>query len=407
MIRGTENMGHGGGSDESWYTCWKHTACTAEMINCQQLTFGLAYSHVKAHQDDTIAFHRLSFPAQLNCRMDAAAKQAIIDLIDVVLQQEVFPLESVAVFVGKEKMTSSTSGVLRFWAYRRLAKQAFHSLNILFADQFEEVDWPSVYDGLHDVPRMFEIWACKQVMDEAPTNLAQHKYKPDHDPKCPSCGVCNETCAHVLHWEEAGRVDSLQRSILLLEQWLIDHQTDRGLRQIIIEYARGRGGTTLLEITRSMDARYSRLAASQEVIGWRRFMEGMISKEMIKIQEQFYDIQGGRLRPKVWASTLVIKLLEVTHGQWLYRNVHVHDSLTGIVATTRKEKLQKEIEDQIELGGNGLAEEDRWMLEINLEDLESTSGETQEYWLLAILAAREYRLLRAQTTTTTTVGTNE
>ena len=156
-----------------------------------------------------------------------------------------------------------------------------------------------------------------------------------------------------------------------------------------------------------MDARYSRLAASQEVIGWRRFMEGMISKEMIKIQEQFYDIQGGRLRPKVWASTLVIKLLEVTHGQWLYRNVHVHDSLTGIVATTRKEKLQKEIEDQIELGGDGLAEEDRWMLEINLDDLESTSGETQEYWLLAILAAREARLLRAQTTTTTTVGTNE
>ena len=122
------------------------------MISCQQLTFGLAYSHVEAHQDDTMAFHWLSFPSQLNCRMDAAAKQAIIDLIDVVLPQEVFPLESVAVFVDKEKMTSSTSGVLLFWACRRLAKQAFHSLNFLFADQFEEINWPSVFDGLHNVP---------------------------------------------------------------------------------------------------------------------------------------------------------------------------------------------------------------------------------------------------------------
>ena len=31
-----------------------------------------------------------------------------------------------------------------------------------------------------------------------------------------------------------------------------------------------------------------------------------------------------------------------------------------------------------------------------MEDLETTSGETQEYWLLAILAAREARLLREQ-----------
>ena len=42
--------------------------------------------------------------------------------------------------------------------------------------------------------------------------------------------------------------------------------------------------------------------------------------------------------------------------------------------------------------------EDKFLLEINLEDLEWTSGETQEYWLLAILAAREARLLRLQQT---------
>ena len=67
-----------------------------------------------------------------------------------------------------------------------------------------------------------------------------------------------------------------------------------------------------------------------------------------------------------------------------------------------QKELQKAIEDQIELGGEGLAEEDRWLLELNLEDLETTSGKTQEYWLLAILAAREFRTLRSQQTTTAT-----
>ena len=128
-------------------------------------------------------------------------------------------------------------------------------------------------------------------------------------------------------------------------------------------------------------------------------MEGMISKEIIHLQSEYYEAQGGRLTPKVWARTLVVKLLEVTHGQWIYRNILVHDAMTGTLATRCKEKLQTEIEDQIELGGEGLSADDKWLLEINLEDLETTSGETQEYWLLAILAARESRALRAQINT--------
>jgi hypothetical protein len=41
-----------------------------------------------------------------------------------------------------------------------------------------------------------------------------------------------------------------------------------------------------------------------------------------------------------------------------------------------------------------MEEEDRWLLEVTLDDLETTSGETQAYWLLAIKAARRAYLLR-------------
>ena len=62
----------------------------------------------------------------------------------------------------------------------------------------------------------------------------------------------------------------------------------------------------------------------------------------------------------------------------------------------RKEELQKEIKDQIELGGSGLDEQDRYLLEINLGDLETSMGEDQYYWLIAIRAARADRILRRQ-----------
>jgi hypothetical protein len=70
------------------------------------------------------------------------------------------------------------------------------------------------------------------------------------------------------------------------------------------------------------------------------------------------------------------------------------DCVSGALATARKEELQSSIEDELELGGEGLAEEDLYLLEINLDDLETTSGELQAYWLISIRAAREWRRLQ-------------
>ncbi len=42
----------------------------------------------------------------------------------------------------------------------------------------------------------------------------------------------------------------------------------------------------------------------------------------------------------------------------------------------------------MESGEAGLLEEDHWMMEVNLGDLENPSEEQEKYWLLAIKAAR-------------------
>ena len=72
----------------------------------------------------------------------------------------------------------------------------------------------------------------------------------------------------------------------------------------------------------------------------------------------------------------------------------VHDKVTGDAVTWRKEEIQTEIEKQQELGVSGLLQEDKYLMEVNLEDLERTSGEREEYWLLAIRAARKASALR-------------
>ncbi len=47
---------------------------------------------------------------------------------------------------------------------------------------------------------------------------------------------------------------------------------------------------------------------------------------------------------------LITKLLEVMHGQWLYRNIHGHDKVADTLVTLRKEETQMEIEGQQALG---------------------------------------------------------
>ena len=90
-----------------------------------------------------------------------------------------------------------------------------------------------------------------------------------------------------------------------------------------------------------------------------------------------------------WGSQLqlVTKLLEVTHKQWLYRNIHMHDAVSGDLVTWQKDDIRwdLDLEDKMKLGGEGLAKEDLYLLEINLDSFDSSisTGEEQAYWQAA------------------------
>ena len=115
--------------------------------------------------------------------------------------------------------------------------------------------------------------------------------------------------------------------------------------------------------------RFRQMALSQDKIGWRRFLEGMISTEITTIQQQYMAVNGSRMSLDKWCTGLITQLLEITLGQWIYRNYVVHDPVSGTLATAKKEELLAEIERQRELSDTGLLEEDKYLAEVNLEDM--------------------------------------
>ena len=74
------------------------------------------------------------------------------------------------------------------------------------------------------------------------------------------------------------------------------------------------------------------------------------------VQEEYQRCVGTVMSIGEWALRAVIKLLKVTHGQWLYWNIVVHDDMAGTLATMQKEEMQREMKHHQELGNAGLQE---------------------------------------------------
>ena len=95
----------------------------------------------------------------------------------------------------------------------------------------------------------------------------------------------------------------MTHSIDLLEQWLVEVDTDLDFWECLVEYARGQGGRTMMEICRGLDNRYQRVAEEQDAIGWRRFMvEVMICCGLRGLQELYTTAEGSNVSGEQWTQ---------------------------------------------------------------------------------------------------------
>ena len=175
-------------------------------------------------------------------------------------------------------MKSDTSERIHFRAHGTLAEETFFKLRLICVSSFRGISWSQVYDTLPKVPQLFQLWAYKEVTDAAGTNLKQARYPGGPDPHCPSGDSVLETCTHMLHCKEAGRVEALRWSIDWLDNCLKEVGTEQSLCVALVEYARGRGNTRMEDVTWGIGPGFCEMGRSHNKIGWQCFMEGVILK---------------------------------------------------------------------------------------------------------------------------------
>ncbi len=184
----------------------------------------------------------------------------------------------------------------------------------------------SIHCTLHNLPRLFQVWAAKHVLGIAGTmSFLSHHDK--QSPLCLSCLNCRETCKHVAKCPKVGRAKAFAWSVSEVELWLTKNNAHPDLRSLLLCYLRGRGALSCYECATALNLAhiFQEFAESQDVIGWDNFVMGMVSSKLLPIQSDFFLHSKSSSRATRWISGLITQLLQVTHTQWIYQCVLGHD----------------------------------------------------------------------------------
>jgi hypothetical protein len=144
-----------------------------------------------------------------------------------------------------------------------------------------------------------------------------------------------------------------------------------------------------------MSPQFKALATSQDLIGWRDFTEGHISTHFYAIQTFHLAMSSSYLNGEDWTKQFISKILQITHSQWIFWNISLHNKTHGYLHNKKANKIMQQINVLSDLASEEVPEDSQFLLEINFSELSSYHLETQKYWTLAVDPALKAKALES------------
>jgi hypothetical protein len=132
-----------------------------------------------------------------------------------------------------------------------------------------------------------------------------------------------------------------------------------------------------------MSPQFKALAASQDLIGWRDFTEGHISTHFYAIQSFHLAMSSSYLNGEDWTKQFIPRILQISHSQWIFRNVSLHNRMHGYLHNQKAEEILHQINVLLDLAPEEAPKASQFLLDINFSELSKSHLETQKYWMLA------------------------
>ncbi len=355
------------------------------------------YKWVKAHMDDILKWTELSLEQQLNVKCDELAKTAAEEAIGGISRRrhptdpQLLPHEHIAIYVDKYKQTTDPAESIRYSRSKQLAKQFLTTEIGWSSRQYDLVDWDNLHKCLKSKPEGFKTWLAKQHSNFCATRLQMQRWYGAEDSSCPSCGSPDERADHLCRCRSGDRRRLLAECTTDLVRWMsIGENTHPDLITWVEQYILGQGNFPTT--SDHPPTPLQELSQEQNIIGWRNFMEGRISKQFFRVQFCHLIYANSRITAESWTKTFISKILHITHSQWIFRNFMLHGKTNGLLRLQEQEAILLHIEELSISNKNDLPEESRFLLEFDLEKLRIADYDMQCYWTAAVSAARRASL---------------
>jgi hypothetical protein len=179
---------------------------------------------------------------------------------------------------------------------------------------------------------MCQLWLSKQCIGICTTRSNMAHMQGLLDNKCPNCKQPRETSEH-LNWPDAGRTLLFRDSVALIVKWMHDYnRTDAELAYWLEKYLLFRGTrslTTLIMAGGGGSLPLMIAAASQDLIGWTKFLHSKISVDIEAIQHIHCMLQPCRITGSDWMKAMSSHLMQASQYQWIFCNFMPHDRQRG------------------------------------------------------------------------------
>ena len=140
----------------------------------------------------------------------------------------------------------------------------------------------------------------------------------------------------------------------------------------------------------AMSPRMQEIAASQDLIGWRNFTEGRVSRLFYRTQHfHLATSTTSYLNGDDWMKQFISRILRITHSQWIYRNLTLHDQARGHLRLKQRLDVLEQIEELMDMDPRDIPEDSKFLLEFDFDRLRTSDLENQQYWVFAVQAARK------------------
>ena len=96
-----------------------------------------------------------------------------------------------------------------------------------------------------------------------------------------------------------------------------------------------------------------------------------------------------RMNGNDWANGLISRVLHISHGQWTFWNLTLHDLQRGYLRLQNRKAVMAEIGVFLESGPADLPVESKFLLEIDYSSLLRSSFDCQLYWVRTMKAAMQ------------------